>query len=120
MKIILLFSFLFSQILFANDFSVCGEYSVKGVVRAREKSVVLMVNEKTFSEYIISFRAPEDALQLALYVDQPVEANLLLLKKFNGTIGVADKLERTEVRVPNPINSLDTGFFLNRKIPCQN
>ncbi len=98
--------------------SLCGDYSVAGVIRLINHEVILVVNEKTKSEHRIHFPTLEQP-KLTPYDDRPVTVKLRLQKIWNGTTGLAQIiLERPELRVPNPLQPNDTGFSLISAQKC--
>lgn len=99
------------------DLSVCGEYEVRAVVRAKKTSYEIVVNEKTMSEINIALPVPEQ-LKLAPYIDRPMTAVLILDKKFDGTKGRSEKIISVKNRIPDPLKPGDTGLTLIKKMKC--
>lgn len=99
------------------ELSVCGEYEVRGIVRAKKTSHEIVVNEKTMSEINIALPIGEQ-LKLAPYVDRAMSANLILNKKFDGTNGTSEKIISIKNRIPDPLKPGDTGLSLIKKIEC--
>ena len=97
--------------------SDCGEYEVRGVVRAQEKGYGIVVNEKTMSEINISLPLSEQ-LKILPYSDKPMKAVLLLDQKFDGTKGESNKIISITFRIPDPLKPGDTGMSLMKKTEC--
>jgi hypothetical protein len=113
-----IFLFLIPQLLFAIDFTGCGEYSIKGVIRAKEKGFVMIVNEKTASEITLMLSINEQA-RIAIFNDASIASIVILDQPFNGTIGIAKKVVTLEKRIPDPLNPSDTGLELVKKMDCK-
>ncbi|MEA9357882.1 hypothetical protein SHI21_16750 [Bacteriovorax sp. PP10] len=109
--------FFVSTTLHANELSECGEYTIKGVIRPLKDGITIVVNEKTKSELKITTTIPESS-QLAAFSNRPVTVTALLNKKFDGTKGFAEKIIKTEFRLPDPMNPKDTGINLEKKGEC--
>lgn len=101
----------------AGEITDCGEYTVKGIVRAKEGAVSLIVNENTNSEYSIKFKT-EEMIKIALFIDTPVIAKIELTKKFNGTYGYGSKIISADKHIADPLNQDTKRFVLNKKLPC--
>ena len=100
------------------QFTECGEYTARGIVRAVNSEIKIIVNEKTQSETVISMPRLEQA-KIAGHLDKPVTINLLLNKPFDGMTGVSEKIIKIGLRIPDPIRPLDTGLKLNKQTKCQ-
>lgn len=114
-----IFSLLTIAPLKAEIIESCGEYTARGIVRAKADGIKLIINEKTLSEYVISMPTLEQA-KIAGFIDKDVSVSLILNKK---TIG--QKLESSEIRsatfrIPDPLNPKDTGFTLIKEVKCVN
>lgn len=118
MKYFSLLMILLPTLSLASMFTECGEYSVKGVVRSGQTSFNIIVNEKTQSEHVIDF-LPSESQKIGAFVNRPIEAVVLLDKKFNGTIGVGQTIISAKFRIPDPLNPKDTGFSLIKKVECR-
>lgn len=105
------------QMLLA-ELSDCGDYEVRGVVRAGKLGHEIIINEKTMSELNITLPIQEQ-LKLAPYVDRPMKAVILLDKKFDGTKGVSNKIISINDRIPDPLKPKDTGLELIKKTSCK-
>lgn len=115
---LLLCLFILPHLAFAaGEVTDCGEYTVKGIVRAKEGAVSLVVNENTHSEYNIKFKT-EEMIKIALYIDTPVIAKIELTKKFNGTYGHGSKIISADKHIADPLNQDTNRFILNKKLPC--
>lgn len=100
------------------QFTECGEYTARGIVRGANAEVKLIVNEKTQSETVISMPKPEQ-IRMAGYLDKHVTIKLLLTKAFDGMTGFSEKIINTQLRIPDPIKAMDTGLELVKKMDCQ-
>lgn len=104
-----------SNTAFALD--KCGVYTLKGIVKSNKTGLQFVVNEKTQSEYVILVETLEQT-KLAPYKDRTITAEVLLVKKFNGTIGETDKILSVSNRFPDPLTPGDTGLFLKKEEKC--
>ena len=106
------------QILFAStDVSVCGEYTIKGIIRAKDSTMALVVNEKTFSEHNVKFPVKE-LIKVAAFLDQPVLVKLQLLRKFNGQEGISDKVITIDMHYLDSLNQDTKRIILDKKMDC--
>jgi hypothetical protein len=97
----------------------CGEYKVAGIVRMKNNEIKVVVNEKTVSEQIISFDK-YDLPRLTPFFDKPLTLSVRLLTKWDGTKGKATEIIGSPAdRVPDPLKPNDTGFELQKELPCQ-
>ena len=117
MKFIFLFLILTIPQISIAELSACGEYEVRGVVRAKEKGYGIVVNEKTMSEINISLPLNEQ-LKILPYSDKPMKAVLVLDQKFDGTKGISNKIISIVLRIPDPLKPGDTGMSLMKKTEC--
>jgi hypothetical protein len=97
--------------------SECGLYQVKGVVHSNPNGPVIVVNEKSQSEIIISVPLTNEA-KLAPYLNRAMVATIQVLKKpiaqsFSATI------KAIQSRIPNPLSPQDTGIKIISKEKCQ-
>ena len=95
----------------------CGTYEVKGVVRSSKNVLLIIVNEKTKSEIVITVPIPNEAL-LAPHVDKPILANLVVNSKASGPHFLGT-IQEIQARVPNPLSNRDTGMQLIAKTECK-
>jgi hypothetical protein len=95
----------------------CGTYEVKGVVRSSKNVLLVVVNEKTKSEILITVPIPNEAL-LAPYIDKPMLAKLVVNSKTSGP-HILGTIQDIQARVPNPIANRDTGMHLIAKTECK-
>ena len=114
--ILLILIFILPQISVA-ELSDCGEYEVRGVVRAKERGYGIVVNEKTMSEINISLPLHEQ-LKILPYSDRPMTAVLVLDKRFDGTNGLSESIVSIKNRIPDPLKPGDTGMSLLKKTQC--
>lgn len=117
MKYILFFFITTAPAFSIAGLSDCGEYEVRGVVRAKLKNYEIVVNEKTMSEINIAFHLRQQ-LKLLPYINRPVTIALILDKKFDGTKGISEKIISVKKRIPDPLKSGDTGLVLIKKLEC--
>ena len=103
---------------FCATITDCGEYTARGVVRAKEDGLKLIVNEKTQSEYVISMD-PLAQGQLSGLIDRDALVKLVLDKKLDGQKATISKIISAKARIPDPLNPEDSGFTLDKKIPCK-
>ncbi len=118
MKPILLFLILTIPQISLAELSDCGEYEVRGIVRAKEKGYGIVVNEKTMSEINISLPMKEQ-LKILPYVDRAMSAVVLLDKRFDGTKGESENVMSIKTRIPDPLKPADTGLSLLKKTKCR-
>lgn len=116
MKLLILLTILSPTIAYSS-LGNCGLYEARGIVRDIKSNSVLVVNEKTLSETQIHFSIAEQA-KILLYENKDVTAKVLLLEKFNGTVGVSETIIEVNRRIPNPLNPEDTGLTLIAKKDC--
>lgn len=106
----------------AGGFQSCGEYTFKGVFKARgndPKNFVYVINENTKSEMTFSFKDLEDVKKLLPLQDQPTQLKGEITKKMDGTKGVISNTSMIEKRFPNPlVPAEDTGIFLVKNSKC--
>lgn len=117
MRIAIILCLLPQIVLGSTEVTVCGEYTVKGIVRAKDSTIALVVNEKTFSEHTFKFPIAEMA-KIALFLDQPVITKLEFVRKFNGYYGVADKVISVDMHYLDSINQDTKRIILNKKLDC--
>lgn len=117
-NILLLTFFLFSTPLFAG-LEKCGKYRFNGVVRDTQDGTKLIINEKTLSEYKITFDQ-NDSLKLTVYHDQHVSGELDISKLSESYVINKDvELLSVNNRVPNPLNSMDTFLKIETEKKCE-
>jgi hypothetical protein len=118
--LLLLLSQNFAIAAMVNTPSVCGEYNVAGIVRFDKikNKIFVLVNEKSMSEQIMSFDLLETP-KLTPFLNRPLTLSVQLLSKWDGNTGVATNIVGSpKDRIPNPMNPLDTGFELQKELPC--
>lgn len=96
----------------------CGQYNLNGVIRDSQTGPLLVVNEKTLSEYKISFNS-NDSLKAAIYLDRHISAKIKITKLNNSYTLEDVELISIESRIPNPLNPQDTFIKLDKKLSCQ-
>lgn len=97
--------------------SDCGTYQVRGVARSANSAPHIIVNEKTKSQFSIIVPIENEAY-LAPYLNREIEAMVLFEKRVQGQ-KVEGLIKEMKLRVPNPINPLDTGVKLVSKTGCK-
>lgn len=119
MKLLFLF-LLLPKLVFAgpSGLSECGEYTIRGIVRALPDGVTIVVNEKTQSELKIAMPIFEQS-KIGGHINKPVTIKALLRTQFDGTKGFTEKIISSEFRLPNPLNPQDTGLSLDKKVDCK-
>ncbi len=95
----------------------CGTYEVKGVVRSSKNVLLVIVNEKSKSEIVITVPIPNEAL-LAPHIDKTILAKLVINSKASGA-HILGTIQDIQARVPNPLASRDTGMQLMAKTECK-
>jgi hypothetical protein len=119
MKKILFISIISQAILNTGNSFECGEYKISGIGRMLKNTPVLIINERSLSEYVFTIPISEQP-RIVPYIDRPFELHALIVKKGNGTRGELKDLKEISLRVPNPLSeSPDTGIKLLHKLPCQ-
>lgn len=116
MKVLCLF-LLFPTIATAG-LGQCGEYTIRGVVRALPEGLTIVVNEKTQSELKITMPIFEQS-KIGGHINKPVTIKALLTTQFDGTKGFTEKIISSEFRLPDPLNPKDTGLSLDKKVNCK-
>jgi hypothetical protein len=96
-----------------SGISKCGIYLVNGIVRTTPKGHVIVVNEKSQSEFTITVSIPNEA-KLAPYLDKAMVAKVALVKK-----SLLGEVKEISSRIPNPLSPQDTGVKLLTQIKCQ-
>jgi hypothetical protein len=86
-------------------------------VRSSKNVLVVVVNEKTKSEIVITVPIPNEAL-LAPYIDKPIVAKLAINSKASGA-HIWGTIQEIQARVPNPLSNSDTGMQLIAKTECK-
>jgi len=119
MKILL---FLISFPLFAQDFSGCGEYKFKGILKYDEKAPLKMsyiVREGTGSQMTFSLVNKADVTTLAAFIDKPSHFKAKILKPMDGTKGELGAPVEIGLRFPDPLSASDTGIEKIKTLKCQ-
>jgi hypothetical protein len=112
--------FLFSSNLLAQNWTgidKCGEFQVKGIARYLNHNPVIIVNEKSRSEIIISVPTKNTAF-ITPYIDKPLQATVKFEKEFHVS-QVEGVIKDIKSRLPNPIDPKDTGFSFVSKGECK-
>jgi len=117
-KSLIIFSFLFLTTETFASLEKCGIYEVNGIIKKIKEHRVLVVNENTQSEHQIYFDEQNQA-QLAVYDDKDVNAEVILVTAFNGTVGNAQSLKKIKSRIPEYLKPNDTGFKLISALDCK-
>lgn len=98
--------------------SECGRYIISGVVRKNpSKGLILIVNEKSKSEFQFTFKAGELS-KVALYIDKSVSMDASILK-IDGTRGEISSIDSVKFRIPDPLHpNQDSGFVSSKHMEC--
>lgn len=118
MKLLLLLTFIPLFAHASTEVSDCGEYKIKGIIRARENTAALVVNEKTFSEHTFKFRI-EELVKVGLFMDSNVSVRLEILHPFKGYYGLADKVISIDMNIADPLEQNSERITLVKKIVCK-
>jgi hypothetical protein len=100
-----------------SGITVCGSYQVSGIVRAFKSGLVMVVNEKTQSEIVISVPIPNEA-KLAPYLDKSMLATVAFVKKPQASHYQA-VVQNIAARIPNPLSPKDSGIKILSEAKCQ-
>lgn len=109
-----------AQSSFAQDWlgiSDCGLYQVNGVARLTKEGPVMVVNEKTKSEFIITVPTFNEPF-LAPYIDKAMQASVEISKKSLGS-KIEGTIKEIKRRISNPLKPMDTGVKLISKVACK-
>lgn len=118
--IAILYAPFFSSAAIAQEWtglSGCGIYQVDGVGRSTKEGLVLVVNEKTKSEFTINVPIKNE-LFLAPYVDKTMHASVEISKKSLGS-KIEGTIKEIKRRIQNPLDPMDTGVKLISKAACK-
>jgi hypothetical protein len=122
MNFLMLFFLIFAKHVFADAHIMtgkCGEYKILGRARVINNTPVIIVNERTMSEYVLSIPVEEEP-KLAPYINRHFKFSGTIEKKLNGTKGEIKLLKELELVVPNPLNgSKDSGLMKIKDISCK-
>ncbi len=97
--------------------SHCGIYEVKGVAHSTKNGLVIVVNEKTRSEIVITVPILNEA-KLAPYIDKAFSAEVLIETIPSGS-KVIGTIKDIHSRIPNPLDPKDTGLKMISKAKCK-
>jgi hypothetical protein len=114
-------SFIWTSVLFSQEYQGCGEYLFKGILKDDKESPYKMnyvVNSKTKSEMIFEFSNESDLASLAILLDTPSSFKGKITKRMNGTKGVVKSPNEISKRFPDPLKSMDTGIFQIKAEKC--
>ena len=99
----------------------CGTYNLKGILVKDEKSKSLIAYKVaigTRSEMTFIFGRNEDVDSVVGYLNKPTTLEVQIENKWSGNIVEISKLNMVKIRIPDPINSQDTGQFLISPKDC--
>ena len=123
---ILLLSFLVSLLgvsnLFAQEFSGCGEYIFKGVLKSDEHAplkLMYVVNEGTKSQMTFNLIERDDVPKLALMLDLHSTFRASITKNMNGSQGVLSFPTEIARRFPNPLSNKEMGISKLKSFKCE-
>jgi hypothetical protein len=97
--------------------SDCGTYQVKGIGRSSKNGPIIVVNEKTQSEIIITLPIPNEAI-LAPYVDRSFVAIVQIDEMTSGP-KMKGLIQEIKTRIPDPLTPNDTGIKMISKAKCK-
>ncbi len=102
-----------------GSFQGCGSYKIAGVIRKDpDTAVVLVVNEKTGSEYRFK-PAPGELPRFASYLDTPITLSVDVIQS-KGHRGVISHPSDLNPMAPDPIHPhLNSGFLILKKRKCE-
>lgn len=112
---------LLSSNVFAQEFSGCGEYVFKGVLKHDEHSplkMIYVVNEGTKSQMTFDLIERDDVVKLSLMLDLPSTFKASITKPMNGTKGVLSFPSEIARRVPNPLSKNEIGIAKIKTFKC--
>jgi hypothetical protein len=122
MRFLFLISFflLIFEVSFAESWtglSSCGHYLVMGTVHINDKGPVIVVNEKSLSEIMITVPI-QNEIFLAPYDNQSIEAIVEFSKKFSFS-KVQGIVKKIKYKTPNPLNPNDSKIKLISAARCK-
>ncbi|MBC7538449.1 MAG: hypothetical protein H7281_06490 [Bacteriovorax sp.] len=120
-KLFLLISLMSSSCLFAQEFSGCGEYLFKGILRHDEHAplkMIYVVNEGTKSQLNFDLIEKDDVIKLALVLNLPTTITGNIEKPMDGTKGSLTMPTEIARRFPNPLKNNDTGITKIKIFKC--
>lgn len=94
----------------------CGYYQARGIVRLVKQIPVIVINEKSLSEIILSIPIKKEPL-LAPYLNKAIEAKVKINKLHPANL-LSGEILSIHDRVPDPLNPRDTGIKQERKTKC--
>ncbi|MBC7428710.1 MAG: hypothetical protein H7336_08880 [Bacteriovorax sp.] len=118
----LLVSLLISNNLLAQEFSGCGEYIFKGVLKHDEHAhlkMIYVVNEGTKSQMTFNLIERDDVQKLALMLDLPSTFKASIIKNMDGTRGALSFPSEIASRFPNPLSKNETGITKIKNFKCE-
>ncbi len=120
-RLISILIFMISTSLYSQEswtgINSCGLYRAKGTVQLSKDGPVVIVNEKTKSEIIISVPIQNEPI-MAPYIGKPIEASIEF-KKISKDSKIIGTVKTIKSRLPNPINPRDTEIILISKGVCE-
>ena len=120
-KSLFLFSILFSSTVFSQDFSGCGEYSFKGVLRHNNHApfkMIYVVNERTKSQMTFNLLEMDDVKKLALMINLPTKIKGNIVRRMDGTKGVLTFPSEIKRDFPDPLSSKESGINKIKNFKC--
>ena len=120
-KTFLFITLISSAPLFSQEFSGCGEYSFKGILRHDENAPLKMsyvIHEGTKSQMIFHLTEKVDVPKLALVLDLPSVFKAKIHKQMDGTKGTLKAPFEIARRYPNPLVSTDSGMTKIQDLKC--
>lgn len=121
-RFFLFFSIVFSVSAFSQEFSGCGEYHFKGILKYDEKAPLKMsyiIHEGSLSQMIFYLVDKEDINMLAAVTEKPSQFKAKIVKKMDGTKGELRSPTEIALRFPDPLRSSDTGIAKIKNLKCR-
>jgi len=116
MKYLFIFNLLYSTSAFAI-IQKCGEYKFSGKMIKDQNKVTLLINEKTQSEYKVTFD-DNSSFKARIYLNDHVDGKIKITTLEGVTSFKDSTLLEISQRIPNPLNPRDTYLSLNKEQKC--
>lgn len=105
----------------AQEFTGCGEYLFKGVLRADKKLPLkfkYIVHENSQSQMSFNLKEKTDSIALIGIIDQPTSLKAKILKKMDGTYGELTEPREISHRISKPLSARDTEIIKITDLKC--
>jgi hypothetical protein len=110
MKFLSLFLMLLTSEVKAIGLESCGTFSFKGMPRISGKEMVLVINEKSMSEVVLTISmAGKD--KIAPYINIMTAGELTLSKVTGTRSGIIETFSKLDYSTPDPINTTLHSFI---------